>query len=149
VSETQDTLASVLADPTRRRAVIDDSVQLIEDEVHGKGGLSGMALKAGYRAVKAIKPGVIHASVDMLLPDFAPAVDPFYVKAKASGDVRRYFVANADAIADALLGVTDRRAERAKQELMKKTYGGLRPMAKRHTAEAVPRLADLIAKHVK
>lgn len=144
-----ETLADVLKDPVRGKLVVEDGARLVEDEVRSKGGLSGMALKAGYKTVKAIRPGIIEEALGHLLPDFAPAVDPFYVKAREAGDVRGYFVRNADSIADALLSVTDRKGERAKNKVIKKAYDTLRPQAKKHTVEAVPRLAELILKHVK
>lgn len=144
-----ETLTDVLKDQTRSRAVVADGVRLIEEEVASKGGLSGMAIKAGYKTVKAIKPGIIEEALGHLLPDFAPILDPFYVKARETGNVKTYFTQNAERIADALLSVTDRKRDRAKNGVMRKAYDGLRPQAKKHTAEAMPRLADLIAKHVK
>lgn len=144
-----DTLVSVLQDPARARLVVADGVRLIEDEVGRKGGLTGMALKAGYKTVKSLKPGIIEEALAHLLPDFAPAVDPFWVKAKETPDPKGYMTRNADAIADALLSVTDAKGARAKNRVIKKAYDGLRPQAKKHTVEAVPGLADLIARHVK
>jgi hypothetical protein len=138
-----------MKDRDRGRRVVEDGVTLIEEEVHGKGGLSGLAIKAGYRTVKAIKPGIIHEALGQLLPDFAPAIDPHYVKAVAAGDVRKYFTAHAEEIAQSLLGVTDAKGARAKNRVIKKAYDSLRPQAIKHTAEAMPRLADLIQKHVK
>ena len=144
-----ETLSDVLKDPVRTRLVVADGARMIEEEVNGKGGLSGMALRAGYKTVKAIKPGIIEEALGHLLPDFAPAVDPYFVKAHATGDVRGYFDRNSNEIADALLSVTDRKGERAKNRVIKKAYDALRPQAKKHTAEAMPRLAQLIQKHVK
>jgi hypothetical protein len=144
-----ETLVDVLKDPTRVDAVVADGVKLIEEEVGSKGGLTGMALKAGYKTVKALKPGIIADALKHLLPDFAPAVDPHYATARAAGDVRGYFTRNADRIADSLLAVTDAKGARAKNAVIKRAYDGLRPQAKKHTAEAMPRLADLVSKHVK
>lgn len=143
-----ETLVDVLKDPTRMRAVVADGARMIEAEVGDKGGLSGMALKGGYKAVKSLKPGIIEEALGTLLPEFAPAIDPHFAKAQAEGNPRAYFTKHADLVADALLGVTDRKRERAKNAVIKKAYDALRGQAKKHTAEAMPRLADLIAKHV-
>ncbi len=142
------TLAEVLQDPARQAAVVADGARMIDEEVGAKSGLSGMALRAGYKAVRAIKPGMIHEALGVLLPEFAPAVDPHYVQARASGDVPAYFVRHGNAVADALLAVTDRRGARAHHPVIKRAYEALRPQAKKHTVEAMPRLARLIAKHV-
>jgi hypothetical protein len=144
-----ETLQDVLRDPTRIDAVVADGVKLIEEEVGAKGGLTGMALRAGYKTVKALKPGIIAEALRHLLPDFAPAVDPHYATARATGDVRGYFTRNADAIADSLLSVTDARGARAKNKVIKRAYDGLRPLAKKNTAVAMPRVAYLVSKHVK
>lgn len=144
-----ETLVEVLKDPGRVDAVVADGVKLIEEEVASKGGLTGMALKAGYKTVKALKPGIIGEALKHLLPDFAPAVDPHYATARASGDVRGYFTRNAERIADSLLAVTDAKSARAKNMVIKRAYDGLRGQAKKHTADAMPRLADLVSKHVK
>lgn len=143
-----DTLMDALNDATTRRAVIADTVELIEREVRSKSGLRGTAIKAGFKTVKKIQPGMIPSAVDKLLPHFAPAVDPHFAKARESGDVKGYFSANADQIAEALLAVTDEKAKAADNAVMKKVYGGLRGQAKQHTAAAMPGLAELIQRHV-
>jgi len=141
-------LVEVLRDPARRRAVVADGVRLIEEEVASKRGFSGAALKAGYKTVQRLKPGVVAHALEKLLPEFAPRVDPYYVEARAHGDVRAYFASRASEIADALLSVTDEKARSAKNPVMLKVYDSLRGQAHAHTAAAVPRLADLILKHV-
>ena len=51
-----------------RAAVVADTVQLIDDEVGRKSGMSGMALKAGYKVVQKLKGGrMIPEAVDYLL----------------------------------------------------------------------------------
>ena len=142
------TLVETLNDPIAMRAVISDSANLVESEVAKRGGLSGMALKAGYKTVKAIKPGIIHDALRSLLPEFAPAIDPHFATARESGDVQAYFRRESGPIADALLGVTDARAERAKNRVMKKVYGKLRGQARGQVEQSLPGLADLIERHV-
>lgn len=141
-------LAAVLSDPTRIGSVVADGVRLIDEEVASKGGLSGAALKAGYRTVQKVKPGIVAEALGRLLPEFAPRIDPFYDRARQTGDVKGYFTTHAGDIADALLAVTDEKARRAQHAILLKVYQGLRGQARNHTIAAVPRLADLIAKHV-
>lgn len=144
-----ETLVEVLKDAVRARAVVNDGVKMIDDEVHARGGLSGMALKAAYKAVCMIKPGIIEEALGMLLPEFAPAIDPFYARGRESGDVKAHFTTNADAMADALLAVTDGRRQRSKNKVIQKSYDALRPQARKLTAEAMPRLAGLVSRHVR
>lgn len=141
-------LADVLNAPDRKRDVVRDCLGIIDAEVADKGGLSGMAIKAGYKAVKGVKPGFVERVVDGLLPEFADAVDPIFQEAKEADEpVGSHFVANSARVADSLLAITDGKAERSKNRVVKKTYEKLRGQAKKNVEAAVPRLGDLIAKH--
>ena len=53
-----------------------------------------------------------------------------------------------DALADALRAITDAKAARADNRVMKRVYSSLRGQAKVHTAAAMPRVAGLIERHV-
>jgi len=141
------TLKEILSRPGTRPQVIRDCEQIIEEEVASK-GLAGIPIKAAYAVVKAIKPGFIPEVIDGLLDDFADRLDPLFQAAKAKNEpVDAYFGARAGEAAEALLGITDRRAERAKNPIVKAAYGKLRPMAKKHTEAAIPRVSRMIAKH--
>ena len=142
------TLSSALNDPTLLKAVAKDGAIMIDAEIAGKRGIRAAALKAGFKTVKKIKPGIIEEALGHLLPEFAPAIDPFYADGIASGDLKHFFTSNASDIADAMLSVTDARAARARQRVMKKVYNALRGQAKTHTQDAVPKLADLISRHI-
>ena len=144
-------LSDVIQDQTRRRAVVDDGIRAIEAEVASKRGLSGMAVKAGFKVVRGIKPGFIGMALDHLLDDFSARIDPFYDQWRdggSKGQLRDHFVANNAAIANALLGVTDARAQNAKNKAVKKAYDKLRPQGVEHVKAAMPRVGDLVAKHV-
>ncbi|MBN2799847.1 MAG: hypothetical protein JXX28_11940 [Deltaproteobacteria bacterium] len=129
------------------RSLVVDGAQLVDAEVRKKSGISGAAVRAGYKTMVKIKPGIVEEAMGILLPGFAPAIDPFWEKARASGEPHRYFEEHATEIADALLGVTDRRAERAKHPVMKKLYRGLRGTALAQTASSVPSLSHLILRY--
>ena len=141
------TLPEVLALPEKKNLVIDDCCTLIDQEVGDKGGLSGLAIKAGYAAVKGIKPGFIREAVAHLLPAFSQALDPIFQEAKGKGvAVSTHFIGNSGRVADALLAITDERARHA-SGLVKGTYEKLRPTGKKNVEAAVPRLSRVIEKH--
>ncbi|MED5372902.1 MAG: hypothetical protein VX899_17920 [Myxococcota bacterium] len=144
-------LSDLIKDPAARRAIVDDGVKVIDAEVSDKRGISGMAVKAGYKAVKKIKPGFINVALDMLMPEFAQAVDPFYDewKAKGSGTLEAFFKANDSRIANALLAITDRRVDDKTNRAAAKAYKSLRGQGVEHTKAAMPRLAGLVSRHVK
>jgi hypothetical protein len=141
-------LVEALTSDSKKIAVVDDCVALIDAEVADRGGLTGLAIKAGYKAIQGVKPGFVRQVVVDLLPEFSQALDPLYQEAKSRGKgVREYFTANTPRVADALLGITDEKANRSKSGLVKGTYDKLRGSAKKNVESAVPRLGAMIEKH--
>jgi hypothetical protein len=141
-------LTEALAGADNKAAVIDDCCALIDAEVGDKGGLTGLAIKAGYKTVQGIKPGFVRNVVSDLLPEFAQVLEPIYQEARANGrGVREHFTSNSARVADALLTITDEKAKRAKSGMVKGTYEKLRGSAKKNVEAAVPRLAAMIEKH--
>lgn len=136
------TLVEKLTGAEVRPKVVAACVALVDREVDGKGGLSGMAIKAGYKVIKAIKPGFVQQVVDSLLPDFAAAMEPMYTREGGAGPdaFAKYLQSHNDEVADALLSVTDARAERAKNATIRKTYERLRGGARENVSAAVPNL---------
>jgi hypothetical protein len=138
-------LNDVLSDETRRTSVIEDVCRLVDDEVGKQKGLSGVAVKAGYKLVQGVKPGFVRNVVRSLLPDFATALDPFVDKAQAGGQsVGDFFRSNTPEIAEALLAVTDGRVEGSDHGSVKGAYGKLRGSARKNVEAAVPGLGKII-----
>ena len=147
-SASMPSLTETLSIDSKKTPVVDDSCTLIDSEVSDKSGLSGLAIKAGYGAVKNIKPGFIRNVVSDLLPEFSAALDPIFQEAKTKGvPVTSHFNSNSSRVADALLAITDGKAARSKSGVVKGTYEKLRGMAKKNVEAAVPRLGKVIEKH--
>jgi hypothetical protein len=143
------TLVELLGAPGKRGAIIDDALKVLDSEVDSKGGLGGLAIKGAYKIVKGVSPEFLRSVVDHLLDDFLNALDPIYQEAMQRGlDARQHLISNPSRVADLLLGITDARAARAKNQLVKKTYEKLRDGAKKHVEAAVPRLGELFGRHV-
>jgi hypothetical protein len=141
-------LKEAMNDGDKRARVIDDCVGLVDDEVGKKGGLGGVVIKAGYKAVRGIKPGFIREVVAALFDRWVEALDPIWAEGAARGAPADWLEKERGRVADALLGVTDARSRSAKSALVRGTYDKLRPAAKRHVEEAVPGLARILARHV-
>jgi hypothetical protein len=142
------TLKDILLVPGNRPKVVADCTTLVQEEVDAKGGLSGLAIKAAYAVVKAVKPGFISESLDHMLDDFVSRLEPFWADAQAKNEpIGALMNARAGQVADALLAISDERAARAKNQTAKKAYEKLRPSGKKHVETAVPRLGRLIAKY--
>jgi hypothetical protein len=142
------TLTDMLLVPGNRQKVIADCVQLINEEVDSKGGLTGLAVKGAYALVKAVKPGFVSEAVDHMLDDFVKRLEPFWADAQAKNEpIGPLMNARAPQVADALLAISDERAARSTNPTMKKAYEKLRPTGKRHVEQAVPRVGRLIQKY--
>ena len=141
-------LSEFLTDSSKKDQVVDDCCALIDAEVKDKGGISGLAIKAGYGAIKGIKPGFVKTVVTDLLPEFANALDPVWQDAKKdSKPVAPFFAANTARVADALLAITDAKAQKSKSGVVKGTYEKLRKSAKSNVEAAVPRLGEMVQKY--
>ncbi len=141
------TLKEILGKPGTRPQVISDCERLIEEEVSSK-GLMGLPIKAAYAVVKSVKPGFVPEVIDHMLDDFCDKLDPLYQAAIGKNEpVTAYFNARTGEVAEALLSITDARAQRAKNQGLKSAYERLRPMGKKHVEAAVPRIGRLVAKH--
>jgi len=153
MTEAADTLASrLLADEQQRPAILNDCLRMIDAEVDAKGGLTGLAIKGGYKVVQAVKPGFVREALDHLLDDFVRRLEPFWQQHRAQGGDPRMFAdalqRQAGAVADALLGLTDEKARRAKNPTVKSAYDKLRPQAKKHVEEAIPRVGRTLTPHL-
>ena len=141
-------LNDVLKDETTRAAIIDDVVALVDGEVGRQKGLSGVAVKAGYKLVQGVKPGFVRNVVQALLPEFAAALEPIREQAVAEGQsVSGYFTAHSQEIAEALLKVTDGRVQQSDHGSVKGAYGKLRGSARKNVEAAVPGLGTIIEKY--
>ena len=141
-------LNNALADPTKRPAVVTDAARIVEEQVSAASGFRGMGLKAGFKAFQKLRPGIVPLAVDRLLPHFIPVLDPMWDEAVRSGDADGWFREHEAKVADALLGVTDGLAARAQNQVMLRIYQGLRTQARDHVVAGVPRIPELISRHV-
>ena len=140
-------LKEQLGSGEKRQQVVEDAIKVLDAEVADKGGLTGLAIKGGYRVVQGIRPGFVRDVISRLLDDFLEAMDPLYQEAKQKGrPAGPYLLGNKARVAEALLGVTDRKAQGA-DGVLKKAYEKLRPLAKGQVEAAAPRLAQLLEKH--
>jgi hypothetical protein len=131
-----------------KAAVVEDCLQVLDAEVADKSGISGLAIKASFAAVKGVKPGFIRDAVIELLPEFARALDPLFQEAHASGGpVGEFLLKNRPRVSQALLAITDAKAVLSPSAVVKGAYNRLRPAAEKNVEAAVPRLAQLIARY--
>jgi hypothetical protein len=142
-------LSDGLLNPTKKAMVIDDCCNMIEGQLASKSGISGIALKTAFAALKGVKPGYIPYVVEQILPQCFTALDPIWSEGVEKGNPIEHLSGNRSRTADALLGVTDARVKSAKRQIVRGTYEKLRGSAKKHVEEAVPDLAKVINNYAK
>lgn len=145
------TLRAILCSPAERPNVVRDAAALVESEVKGKTGLTGLAVKAAFAVVTAVKPGMIVEVVDLLLEQFIDQMEPFFAEWSAAGKgepLEAFLVARQARVTAALLQVTDARAKVVDSATLKKAYLSLRPQGERHVALALPNLARMVGRYV-
>ncbi len=141
-------LNDVLSDEAKRAAIIEDVCSLVDDEVGKQRGISGIAVKAGYKLVRGVKPGFVRNVVQSLLPEFAAALEPIREQAVAQAQtVSGYFSAHAQEIAEVLLAVTDGRVRKSDHGSVKGAYSKLRGSARKNVESAIPGLGRIIEKY--
>ncbi len=142
-------LSDGLLNSNKKAIVVDDCCKMIEAQLASKSGISGIALKAAFAALKGIQPGYIPNVVEQLLPECFTALDPLWSEGVHKGNPVAHLVDRRDRTAEALLGVTDARIKHSKRQIVRGTYEKLRGSAKKHVEEAVPDLAKVIDKYTK
>jgi|1185.fasta_scaffold407105_1 hypothetical protein len=146
-----ETLKARLLDSDRRPAVVTDLQGLVDAEVANKSGLSGGVVKTGYAAVKKVKPGIVPDAIDKMLDEFVGQLEPFWTtySTEAAGDFGAFLATRPHEASEALLAVTDRRAERSSRAAITSVYGKLRPKAQENVIEALPGVGAVVEKHAR
>lgn len=142
------TVSEIFDNPARREALIEDAARFLDAEVAARGGVSGLAVKAAFGMVKALKPGIIRDVLASLLPDFARSLEPIIQQRPQGEPLARYFESRRDDVVRALLSVTDERARRTDNRTLVGAYNKLRPTAEKQVGMSVPGLGRMLEKHL-
>ncbi|MBU0550055.1 hypothetical protein KKF91_05550 [Myxococcota bacterium] len=143
------TLAEILLNDAQRPKLIADCVVVIEEEVASKTGVTGFAVKAAFKAVKAFKKTIIPDAVEALVDAFVAQLEGYYaeIKVNPTVDIGAAVVRDADRVAEALLEITDQRAERNRHKALVSAYKKLRPQGKKHVCAAMPRVGAMLKRN--
>lgn len=143
------TLREIVLTEEKKPLVFADAQGLLDSEVKKKRGVSGLAVRAGYKLVKAFKRGFLKKVIQDLMPEFCDALEPLHEDhlKKKNGSFSDFLQSHEEEVAAALLSVTDGKAEKSTNKTIKKTYHKLRGSAERNVKEAIPGLAVLLDKH--
>ena len=142
-------LQDILLTHENQPNVVADCLTLIEQEVAGKSGVSGTAVKLAYKTANAFAKGYLRETVENLLPDLVAALEPFWADFTASGAAGfgDFLVKRGDEVSEALLAVTDARAKLSERPTIIKAYNAVRGGASKHITAALPNLGALVQKY--
>ena len=143
------TLREILLAPDTEPNVTADCLKLIEQEVSAKSGVSGTAVKFAYKTVNAFASGYLQSMVENLLPDMIAKLEPYWADFNASGasGFGDYLAKRGDEVSDALLSVTDARAQNSERPTILKAYRTVRGGAAKHVKAALPAVGALVQKY--
>jgi hypothetical protein len=143
------TLQEILLAPDTQPKVLDDCYSLIQQEVSDLSGVSGAAIKLGYKTVAAFMPNHIRYLLEQMLPGLVDELQPYWEDFHAAGgsDFGDYLTKRGDEVSQSLLTVTDRRAERSDRPTIIQAYRSVRGSAGKHIQAALPRLGELVSKY--
>jgi hypothetical protein len=147
------TLQESLLAPDTQPEVVADCLTLIHEELAEKSGVSGNAVKLAYKAIIKVKPDHIHYMVEVLVPQMAEQLQPYWADFEAGGGVADgtpfgdYLAEYGDEVSQALLAVTDRRAEESGRPVVVRAYRSVRGGAAKNVEAALPRVGALVQKY--
>jgi hypothetical protein len=143
------TLQELLLAPDSQPKVIEECNELIDQQLRELSGVSGAAVKLAYKTVNTFKPGHVRYMVESLLPGLVDELQPYWADFSTSGgsDFGDYLSKRGGEVADAMLSVTDRRADASGRPTIIKAYRTVRGGAAKHVEAALPQVGTLIMKH--
>ena len=144
-------LQEILLAPEVKPQVVADCCSLIDQEVSEKSGISGTAVKLAYKTVSSFASGYIRHSVENLLPQIVPQLEPYWADFSTSGggDFGDYLAKRGDEVSEAMLSVTDARAEASSKAVVVKAYRTVRGGAAKNIKAALPAVGDLVLKYAR
>ena len=129
--------------------LVSDTQALVESELANKGGISGTAVKAAYKAVTAFAPGYYQETLRSMLPDMLVQLQPYWADFGASGgaDFGDYLAKRGEEVSESLLSVTDNMAQLSGRAAIVKAYQMVRGGAGKNIEAALPALGAMVQKY--
>ncbi|PWD50612.1 hypothetical protein C8046_08060 [Serinibacter arcticus] len=140
------TLREQLTAADTKPAAVADLAALIDGEVAGMSGLTGIAAKTAVKAAKAKRPDVVQRGANAYLGTLADALDPFWTTHRAQGgtDFGAYVAANSDQVSAAVMAAIESEVGTGNQRSM---FDKFKPQLGKVLVGALPKIGALVQKH--
>ena len=145
------TLQEMLLRPEVEPQVTSDTLALVDSELASKSGMSGTAVKVAFKAITAFAPGYYQETVHGMIPKMVYQLAPYWADFQVSGsaDFGDYLSKRGDEVSEALLSVTDARAESSSKAAVVKAYRTVRGGAAKNIKSSLPAVGDLVLKYAR
>ena len=129
--------------------LVSDAGALVDSELANKGGISGTAVKAAYKAITTFAPGYYQETLRGMLPDMLDQLQPYWADFGASGgaDFGDYLAKRGEEVSESLLSVTDNMAQLSGRPAVVKAYQMVRGGAGKNIEAALPALGAMVQKY--
>ena len=143
------TLQEMLLTPTVQPRVVADAQALVDQELSSKSGLSATGLKVAYKGLTAFAPGYYQGIVNILLPGWVDALQPYWEDFTATGGAGfgDYLAKRPEEVSEALLAVTDAKGRESGRPTVVKLYNAVRGGATKHIEAALPNLGAMVQRY--
>jgi hypothetical protein len=143
------TLQEMLLTPTVQPRVVADAQALVDQELSSKSGLSATGLKVAYKGLTAFAPGYYQGIVNILLPGWVDALQPYWADFNATGGAGfgDYLAKRPEEVSEALLAVTDAKGRESGRPTVVKLYNAVRGGATKHIEAALPNLGAMVQRY--
>ena len=129
-----------------RDQLVREITKLIDRRVSATAGISGLAIRGGYKVVSRMRGGrMVPGAVNYMLDDFVAVTVPLLPEDGAS--LEAHWAGREREVAAALLSITDRRADQA-SGVLQKPYRKLRGFGEEQLVLATPELATLLSAYI-
>jgi len=142
------TLQEMLLDPAVQPHVVADTQALVDQELASK-GIAATPLKVAYKGLTAFAPGYYQGIIEILLPGWSNALEPFWADFTAAGgsEFGDYLAKRPEEVSEALLAVTDAKAQESGRPTVVKLYKAVRGGATKNIEAALPNLGAMVQRY--
>ena len=143
-------LPDILLSVKHPERLVDELARTLEAHIASRGGLKGLAMKAGFGALRSAKPDIADRAVRGLMPDIAKALDPLYAEFKRSQgeDFGSYLSQHAARAAELMVKAVDTRLAGNPNTPMKAVYKQFRGSVGDELQKLLPPVGRVLSTHI-
>ena len=142
-------LSHILLSSPNPEALVKDLAASLETHIASKSGLSGMAMKMGFGALRSTKPNIAARATRNLLPHIATALEPLHAQFSANGrgNFGDFLSQHAEQAAQLVISAVDARIAQNSNTMAQTIYKQFRGSASDELKTLLPALGRVLNQH--